>query len=320
MKEENKMPLAPIPMTPSYRFGGMTPWGGNDLRTLYHKDIPDERTGECLEMSAIPGLESRDEAGHTLPELIETYGGRLTGPGFEKPFPLLLKLLDARDTLSVQVHPDDAYAARVESKLGKTEAWHILAAEPGAELVYGVQAGVTKEELLTASRAGKAVEGLLRRVKVKAGETYYIPAGMVHAIGGGIVLYEIQQSSDVTYRFYDWERTDKNGNKRELHIDKAVDVTDVHAQLTAAKEIPLEKGRWRLLHEKYFTLEKFAGFDGVLKNDSRRFSVLTALSDTVLSWEGGSLSLTAGYTALLPADGYDLHLQTAGALLSCPTV
>ena len=314
------MPLAPILMYPSYRYGSMTPWGGDDLKTLYRKDIPDERTGECLEMSAIPGLESKDEAGRTLPELIEIYGERLTGPGFEKPFPLLLKLLDARDTLSVQVHPDDAYAARVENKLGKTEAWHILAAAPGAELVYGVQAGVTKEELLAASRAGKAVEGLLRRVRVKAGDTYYIPAGMVHAIGAGIVLYEIQQSSDVTYRFYDWERTDQNGKKRELHIDKAVDVTDVNAQLTAAKETPLEKGRWRLLQEKYFTLENFAGFDGVLKNDARRFSVLTAREDTFISWEKGSITLGPGQTALLPADGYDLRVRTAGALLSYPTV
>ena len=165
---------------------------------------------------------------------MEKYGQRLTGTAISGPFPLLLKLLDARDTLSVQVHPNDEYAARVEHKLGKTEAWHILYAAPGAELVYGVKAGITKEELTQASLSGAAVEGLLRRVQVKAGETYYIPAGMVHAIGAGIVLYEIQQSSDVTYRFYDWERTDKNGNKRELHIQKAIDVTDLNAQLPAA--------------------------------------------------------------------------------------
>ena len=216
------MPLAPILMTPAYRYGKMTPWGGHSLRDLYGKDIPDDRTGESLEISAIPGLESRDPEGNTLPQLIDAYGGKLGGTQVSAPFPLLLKLLDARDTLSVQVHPDDAYAGRVEHKLGKTEAWHILHAEPGAELVYGIQAGTDKETLMAASRAGAAVEGLLRRVKVKAGDTYFIPAGMVHAIGSGIVLYEIQQSSDVTYRFYDWERTDEKGNKRELHIEKAV--------------------------------------------------------------------------------------------------
>ena len=314
------MPIAPILMTPAYRWGAATPWGGEGLRSMFRKEIPGEHTGEALEVSAIPGLESRDPEGHTLPELIEKYGEKLTGKGFAHPFPLLLKLLDAKDTLSVQVHPDDDYAARVEGKLGKTEAWHILFAAPGAELVYGVKAGTDKETLLRASRAGAEVEGLLRRVKVRAGETYYIPAGMVHAIGAGIVLYEIQQSSDVTYRFYDWERKDKNGNKRELHIQKAVDVTDVNAQLDAAAETEVEKGRCRLLDQKYFGLDRFEDFNSVLPADPRRFAFFTALRECGLSWEGGSLRVPAGHTALLPADGYDLTLSAPAALLAYPTV
>ena len=314
------MPLAPILMTPAYRFGASTPWGGEGLRMMFGKEIPDTHTGECLEVSAIPGLESRDENGTTLPALIEKYGERLTGPGFEKPFPLLLKLLDAKDTLSVQVHPDDDYAARAEGKLGKTEAWHILFAAPGAELVYGVKAGATKEALTQASLAGAEVEKLLRRVKVKAGETYYIPAGMVHAIGKGIILYEIQQSSDVTYRFYDWERMDAKGNKRELHIQKAVDVTDVDAQLDAAPETNLGNGRFRLLDKKYFGLDRFQEFSGVLPVDKRRFAFLTALKECRLSWPDGQLTLPAGHTALLPADGFDLHLDAPAALLAYPTV
>ena len=314
------MPLAPILMTPAYRFGASTPWGGEGLRMMFGKEIPDAHTGECLEVSAIPGLESRDENGTTLPALIEKYGERLTGPGFEKPFPLLLKLLDAKDTLSVQVHPDDDYAARAEGKLGKTEAWHILFAAPGAELVYGVKAGATKETLTQASLAGAEVEKLLRRVKVKAGETYYIPAGMVHAIGKGIILYEIQQSSDVTYRFYDWERRDAKGNKRELHIQKAVDVTDVDAQLDAAPETDLGNGRFRLLDKKYFGLDRFQEFSGVLPADRRRFAFLTALKECRLSWPEGQLTLPAGHTALLPADGFDLHLDAPAALLAYPTV
>lgn len=314
------MPLAPIPMTPAYRYGAMTPWGGDGLQRLFQKPIPDPRTGECLELSAIPGLESRDPAGETLPALAEKYGVRLTGTAVSGPFPLLLKLLDARDTLSVQVHPDDEYAARVEHKLGKTEAWHILYAAPGAELVYGVKPGVTKAELMQASLSGAAVEGLLRRVQVKAGETYYIPAGMVHAIGAGIVLYEIQQSSDVTYRFYDWERKDKNGNKRELHIQKAIDVTDLNAQLSAAAEKELAPGRYQLLREKYFTLERFSGFDGVLPADKRRFAILTAIEPATITWAEGTLSLPAGTTALLPADGYELKIAGNYVLLSYPTV
>ena len=314
------MPIAPILMTPAYRYGAMTPWGGNALGKIFGKDIPDERTGEILEVSAIPGLESKDPAGETLPALIEKYGEKLVGTCVSSPFPLLLKLLDAKDTLSVQVHPDDSYSARVEGKLGKTEAWHILAAEEGAELVYGVHAGVTKEDLTEASKAGAEVEKLLRKVKVKPGDTYFIPAGMVHAIGSGIVLYEIQQSSDVTYRFYDWERTDKEGKKRELHIEKAVDVTDVNAQLEPAKETELAPGHYQLLNEHYFTLERFAGFKGTLPADARRFAILTAVKEAKISWDGGELTLPAGCTAFLPADGYELHLEAEAALLSYPTV
>ncbi len=314
------MPLAPILMTPAYRYGAATPWGGDRLRTLFHKEIPDERTGECLELSAISGLESRDAAGETLLQLVEKYGQQLVGSAVTGPFPLLLKLLDARDTLSVQVHPNDEYAARVEKKLGKTEAWHILYAEPGAELVYGVKAETSREELLQASLNGAEVESLLRRVKVKAGETYYIPAGMVHAIGSGIVLYEIQQSSDVTYRFYDWERKDKNGNKRELHIQKAIDVTDLDAQLPAVVEKEIAPGRYQLLEEKYFTLERFSGFAGELEPDDRRFAILTAIEPVVLTWKEGTLSLPAGATALLPADGFSLKITGNYVLLSYPSV
>ncbi len=313
------MPIAPFLTIPAYRFGQDTPWGGDGLRTLFQKEIPDARTGESLEASAIPGLESRDGAGRTLTELIALYGERLTGKGFAQPFPLLLKLLDARDTLSVQVHPDDAYAARVEHKLGKTEAWYILHAEEGAELVYGVRPGVSKDELMRASRAGAAVEKLLRRVKVRAGETYYIPAGTVHAICGGIVLYEIQQSSDVTYRFYDWERTDAQGNKRELHLEKALDVTRLDFAGKAAEEKEIERGRYRLLRERFFSLDRLEGGVFSLERDERRFALLTAVKPCALCWADGVLTLPAGRTALLPADGYALRLQAGEALLSWPT-
>ena len=312
------MPIAPIWMTPAYRYGQATPWGGDGLKRLFGRDIPDEHTGESLEVSAIPGLESRDETGAPLSALIVRYGERLTGPGLAHPFPLLLKLLDARDTLSVQVHPDDAYAARVEHKLGKTEVWHILRAEPGAQLVYGVKKGVTREALQAAAQSGPAVEDLLRRVPVRAGETYYIPAGTVHAIGAGILLYEIQQSSDVTYRFYDWERTDARGNKRELRIQKAVDVTDVSVQREQARPVTVETGRERLLDEAHFSLDRLTDFDGVLTADPRRFELLTAVEPCRLSWEEGERTLPAGRTALLPADGFDLHIQASQALLACP--
>ena len=297
------MPIAPILMSPAYRCGDATPWGGEGLRMMFGRDIPDERTGESLEVSALPGLESRDPEGRKLTDLIALYGEKLTGPGFTRPFPLLLKLLDAKDRLSVQVHPDDDYAEKTEHTLGKTEAWHILFAAPGAELVYGVKAGATKEALRRASENGAEVEDLLRRVKVKAGQTYYIPAGTVHAIGAGIILYEIQQSSMITYRFY----------------DKAVDVVDVHSQPEPVREQPVGPGRFRILEEKYFGLERLCAFDGTLDADPRRFAFFTAVRECRISWEGGSLTVPAGTTALLPADGYDLRIKAPAALIAYPT-
>ena len=319
------MPLKPIAMYPAYRFGTSTPWGGKGLKEMYKKPIPDDRTGEALEVSCIPGLCSRDETGRELPELIARYGAALTGSEVHSPFPLLLKLLDARDTLSVQVHPDDDYAARVEGKLGKTEAWVILRAQEGAELVYGVIPGCTKEALHDASVAGSEVEKYLRRVKVKAGETYYIPSGMVHAIGQGIMLYEIQQSSDVTYRFYDWERTDKQGNKRQLHLEKALDVTDLSLCPDAVIPCVLSDDETglheRILDEKYFGLDRYTRCNGMMIHpDRRRFAILTALADGEMTVGGENIAIPAGQTYLMPADGEDVYLKGDMYLLAYPTV
>ena len=314
------MPITPIPMLPAYRFGKATPWGGDGLKTFFGKDIPDDRTGEALEVSVIPGLNSRDERGTPLEQLIAQLGTRLTGTAVRGEFPLLLKLLNARDRLSVQVHPDDVYAREHESKLGKTEAWVILHAVPGASIIYGVKEGVTREQLTEASLRGAAIESLLRRVPVKAGEVYYIPAGMVHAIGEGITLYEIQQSSDVTYRFYDWERVDRNGNKRQLHLKDAIAVTDIANQGMAAVPLFLAPGRWQLLRNAHFTLERWAECRMTLPPEPRRFALLTALGRTELSWTGGGMELNAGQTVLLPADGVPLDISTAELLMSYPTV
>lgn len=316
------MPLSPIRMLPAYRAGAATPWGGSRLGTLFGRALPDERTGESLEISAIPGLNSRDEQGRTLETLLALYGERLTGKGLCAPFPLLLKLIDAKDRLSVQVHPDDAYAKKHENKLGKTEAWIILYADEGAQLVYGVRENVTKEALMNASLQGAAVEKLLRFVPVKAGDAFYIPAGTVHAIGGGIVLYEIQQSSDVTYRFYDWDRTDAEGKKRELHLKKALDVTDTESRLDAVRPQPLPLTgageRTLVLNSPFFTVERYRRCENASPPSQGVFQMATAIEETALAWEGGTLSLRPGDSALLPADGYPLRLTAGHLLLSQP--
>ena len=207
-------PLWPIPMKPAFRCGEQTPWGGTRLRDRFGKETADERTGESMEVSCIAGLESRDMLGRSLPDLVREYGEKLVGNYADQPFPLLLKLLDVRERLSVQVHPNDDYAAaRENGKSGKTEAWLVLDTPPdGGELIYGVRPGTTLRALREASEAGAAVESLLNRTRVYPGDVCYIPAGCIHSVGHGIMLYEIQQSSDLTYRFYDWDRTGISGS------------------------------------------------------------------------------------------------------------
>ena len=342
-------PLLPLTMHPAFRGGKLTPWGGEKLRTVYGKPIAEVPTGESLEVSCIPGLESTDDTGVKLPELIAKYGARFAGKYAGETFPLLLKFIDAAESLSVQVHPDDSYAGRVENgKLGKTEAWLILDAPAGSQLVYGIKNGTNLAELRTACEAGakvgtsaptnageclhspsvastasagmagSAVEKLLRKVDVKPGDVCFIPAGCVHAIGAGIMLYEIQQSSDVTYRFYDWDRVDKNGNRRELHIDKALDVTDLEFTLDPipAGDAPVA----RVLDETYFTLDliNVAGEQAVPAIN--HFGMLTVLEgELTLAWQGSSRKLVKGESLYVPAASPALTLQGNGrAALSMP--
>ncbi len=311
-------------MTPAFRHGGMTPWGGNKLRDDFDKGCP-AQTGESLEMSAIPGLESRDSEGRTLTELIDRYGEALLGTRVSLPFPLLLKLIDAREQLSVQVHPGDAYANRKHGKLGKNEAWVILSKEEGAQLTVGLKDGTSKKALEEASKQGSAVEGLLRRVDVAPGDTYYIPEGTVHAIGAGLVIYEIQQSSDITYRLYDWGRVNEKGEGRELHLEDSLAVVELDSKPMPAKGEVIAEGasgkRSRLLDNAYFILDRLTDCkDFVISPDQERFSVITAIADLTLTWKDGSLNLKAGRTAFLPADGYELRVSGESALWTCPAV
>ena len=312
-------PLLPLTMHPAFRGGKLTPWGGEKLRTVYGKPIAEVPTGESLEISCIPGLESVDDTGVKLPELIERYGARFAGKYAGETFPLLLKFIDAAESLSVQVHPDDSYAnANENGKLGKTEAWLILDAPEGSQLVYGIKAGTSLGELRTACEAGAKVEPLLRRVDVRPGDVCFIPAGCVHAIGAGIMLYEIQQSSDVTYRFYDWDRVDKNGNRRELHIDKALDVTDLDFTLD-----PIPAGNApvaRVLEETYFTLDLINVCGEQAIPAINHFGMLSVLEgELTLCWQGGSRRLQKGESLYVPAASPALTLTGNGrAALSMP--
>ncbi len=166
--------------------------------------------------------------GKTLAEVIDSEGKAVLGTNNRDipDFPVLIKIIDARDKLSVQVHPDDAYARTVENENGKTEAWYVLACDEGASLIYGVNHDMSKEEFAAAIENGTLLDDV-NVVAVKPGDVVFIPSGMLHAIGEGILLAEVQQSSNSTYRVFDYNRRDKNGNLRELHIKKAVDVVDL---------------------------------------------------------------------------------------------
>ncbi|MDO4483892.1 MAG: GNAT family N-acetyltransferase [Clostridia bacterium] len=312
-------PLLPLRMHPASRGGSLTPWGGDKLTSAYGKQADALPLGESLEVSCLPGLESRDDMGKTLPELLAAYGSAMAGSFAGKEFPLLLKLIDAASPLSVQVHPDDAYArANEQGKLGKTEAWLIVEADPDAELVYGVVPGTTKQQLREAGENGPAISVLLRRVKVKPGDVCFIPAGCVHAIGKGITLYEIQQSSDITYRFYDWDRTDAEGRKRPLHIKQALDVVDVACTLQPVRAE--KQGVTRVLDEDFFTLDVIRPEGSCALPKVGEFAMLTALTgDMAVCWHGSRLPLKKGETCFIPCTAPALWVEGDGmAAVSMP--
>ena len=308
--------LLPMKMHPAYRHGEMTPWGGDQLHRVFGKEIPDERTGEALELSVIPGLESVTDNGEGLHKLIAREGERLTGLSPDTPFPLLLKLLAAKGSLSVQVHPDDEYAGIHEGKLGKTEAWVILEADDNASILYGMKEGVSIEELEKGLLSGEDIEPLIARVPVKPGDVFFMPAGMVHAIGGGILLYEIQQSSDVTYRLWDFNRVNDKGEKRPLHIRQSLDV--IRPELKGQQAVmptALDNTLTPLLRVPAFALD-CAAIDGEIALPEKNFfRILTALDDMQLCWEGASIRLNPGETAFIPAKAPALTLRGKGRAL-----
>jgi mannose-6-phosphate isomerase len=207
-------------------------WGGTTLKTEFGYEIPSEQTGECWAISAHPNgpsvVENGPFTGVTLDQLWSEHPEVFGNPQ-EKVFPLLTKILDANMDLSVQVHPDDAYAMVHENgELGKTECWYIIDCKEDADMIFGHNAG-TKEELIEQIQSGKWNE-LLRRVKIKPGDFFYVPSGTIHALCEGTLVLETQQSSDTTYRVYDYDRRDAEGNLRDLHLEKAIDVTTVPHQ------------------------------------------------------------------------------------------
>jgi mannose-6-phosphate isomerase len=305
-------------------------WGGTRLSTLLDKPVPEGRTiGEAWLLSDHEEHESRVMAGKfsgkTLQNLLAIDELALLGARARRTvhgrFPLLLKLLDSAQTLSVQVHPNDADAARLgEPDVGKTEMWHVIDAAPDAELICGLRNGVTRGELAR-SIANGAMEELMVSFPSPAGTSAFIPAGTVHAIGGGILLAEIQQNSNITYRLYDWGRVDQNGKPRALHVEKALEVTHFTAMNPGAAE-PLSYLRGDTRCEilsacRYFLSELLhieTPFERHFEKESFHLLLLISGKMTVES-SGEQVELRPGEAVLVPADSYGYGARGTGKLL-----
>lgn len=237
-------------------------WGGTRLRDTYKYDIPSDRTGECWGISAHPNglsvVDSGEYSGKTLSEIWDN-NRDLFGNYESERFPLLTKVLDANDDLSVQVHPDDHYANEFAyGELGKTECWYIIDCDDDAEIIFGHNAR-SKKEFVSMIENGEWEE-FLHRIKIKPGDFFYVPSGTIHALCKGTLVLETQQSSDTTYRVYDYDRRDQNGNLRELHLEKAIEVTTIPHTMNKV-EPSISKMETATIttfvQEQYFTVYKW---------------------------------------------------------------
>lgn len=286
-------------------------WGGTKLRDEFGKKCDYEKVAESWELSCHKDgnsvVANGEDKGLTLAEYIEKHGKGVLGENCEKfeNFPILIKLIDAKDNLSVQVHPNNDYAMRVEGEYGKTEMWYIVDADEGATLLYGFKKEISKDEFAKRIADNTLLE-VTNAVPVKKGDVFFIEAGTLHAIGKGILIAEIQQNSNTTYRIYDYGRVGNDGKPRELHVEKAKDVTNL-CPAKAYPQTPVEQGdgfTTKLLSScDYFTTYAVEVEEkAVLKADEKSFNSLLILEgegevvadDVVKFKKGDSIFVTAG--------------------------
>lgn len=302
--------LYPLTFTPVFKD---YPWGGRNLETKLGRTIPDGIVAESWEIAAHANGSSTvlngPLAGKTLPEVMSELGESLVGENSQDAlelgrFPLLIKILDANRWLSVQVHPDDDYGMQHENEWGKTEMWVVLHAELGAELIYGFKAGVTRERYAQEIAEDRSADSL-HRLAVKPGDVIFVPSGTIHALGPGIMVAEIQQNSDTTYRIYDW------GRPRPLHIEKSLDVLNFE-QIEPGTTTPivmLEDGGLRvemLASCDYFQTERIAlpiGTDFFGECDGETFEIWAVIEGkATIYWEGEPVTISQVGWVLIPAD------------------
>ncbi len=301
-------------------------WGGNKLKDLFNKDSKSNHIGESWEISGVEGsisvVANGPLKGKTLNELLITYQEKLMGnkiyQQFGAEFPLLIKYIDAKTALSVQLHPNDELAKKRHNSFGKTEMWYIMQGDKDANINVGFTHSISKEEYLNHLNQNSLTD-ILNFEKVEKGDSVFINTGKVHAIGAGVVLAEIQQTSDITYRIYDWDRVDDEGNARELHTDLALDAIDFE-----------KKDDYQLLYDKkinqsnqlascaYFTTN-FIPVEGEITKDYSgvdSFVIFMCVEGSAtITVDGNAEHIKMGETVLIPAENKQVIIQSEGCEL-----
>ncbi len=305
------VPLPPLRFEPIFK---PTIWGGRRLAEVLRQPLPgDGPVGEAWVLCDQEGQPSRiadgPYRGQTLRQLLEQAAPRVLGPhaAAGQRFPLLLKFLDARDTLSVQVHPDDRHTHLLPpGQRGKTEAWVVLHAEPDSRIYAGLRPGLGPDDLRRALRE-RTLAQLLGTYHPSPGDCFFLPAGTVHALGGGLVLFEVQQNSDVTFRLYDWDRVDaKTGRPRQLHVEEALACTDYAAGMTGPEVPVVERTgpvrRERLVSCTHFHLWRWHGSQPFSLPAGKCRIIISLQGQAQLEHPGGSCAVEHGDVVLLPAE------------------
>jgi mannose-6-phosphate isomerase len=298
-------------------------WGGDKLAKIYNKNSTSTSIGESWEISGVEHnisvVSNGIYKGKSLQDLIKQFSYEFLGTDnirkFGENFPLLIKYLDAKTNLSVQVHPDDEMAGVYHDSYGKTEMWYIMESENNAEIILGLKDQNLNRNKLSDVNASN-VKQIFNSVKVNKGESYFIPAGEVHAIGAGVVVAEIQQTSDITYRVYDWDRTDDHGNKRELHTELAAKATKVFNSNSKVKHTLSQGESNTLVSCNYFTTNKFNIKGEIVKDYSNLdsfviFMCVEGVAEVTIN--GVTELISIGETVLLPANCKDVNLNSQDA-------
>lgn len=300
-------------------------WGGQKLKNLLNKESNLPNVGESWEISDVEGdtsvVSNGSLKGQSLKELLETYKANLIGEKnykiFGNKFPLLIKFIDAKEDLSIQLHPNDELAAKRHNSFGKTEMWYVMQADEGSNLIVGFNQDMSTEKYLS-HLENKTLTEILNFDKVKTGDTYFIEVGRVHAIGAGVMLAEIQQTSDITYRVYDWDRVDDQGNERELHNDIAIDAFDFNMPDNFRVDYSKSTNQSNeMVSCPYFTTS-YLYVSETIEKENKQDSFLIYMcvdGNAEITVNGNSEHIKKGETVLLPAAIKEYQITSKNATL-----